>query len=156
MSAVTPPPFHRHLLALVYDTFLVVPIIMVSTALVMMLYVQVVPVNTSEEVVALPSGLVQTTAVFSVAMFYFIFWRRGGQTLGMQAWRVKLVNKYGCPATTLQIVLRLMTAIPSYGLFGLGLAWRFIDPSKRYLHDRLSGTRLTSVEKSNKSRRSIQ
>jgi uncharacterized RDD family membrane protein YckC len=147
MSAPIAPPFHRHLLALVYDTFLVVPIIMASTALIMALYVQIFPVDTSEEVVALPSGLVQSTAVLSVAIFYFIFWRRGGQTLGMQAWKVKLVNSAGLPVSNTQILARLVAALAAYGAFGLGIAWRFVDPDNCYLHDRLSGTRLTTVPK---------
>jgi uncharacterized RDD family membrane protein YckC len=147
MSAPIAPPFHRHLLALVYDTFLVIPIIMVSTALVMALYVQVFPVDTSKDVVALPSGLVQSTATLSAAIFYFIFWRRGGQTLGMQAWRVKLVNAEGLPVSTSQIFLRLLAALVSYGALGLGLAWRVFDSDRCYLHDRLSGTRLTTVPK---------
>lgn len=147
MSAPIAPPFHRHLLALVYDTFLVVPIIMASTALIMALYVQIFPVDTREEVVALPSGLVQSTAVLSVAIFYFIFWRRGGQTLGMQAWKVKLVNSAGLPVSNTQILTRLVAALAAYGAFGLGIAWRLVDPDNCYLHDRLSGTRLTTVPK---------
>lgn len=147
MSAPITPPFHRHLLALVYDTFLVIPIIMASTALVMGLYVQIIPVDKTTEVVALPPGVVQLTAVLSVAIFYFIFWRRGGQTLGMQAWRVKLVNSSGLPVSNAQILLRLIAATLSYGALGLGLVWRFVDPDSCYLHDRLSGTRLTSVAK---------
>ncbi|MGB1371625.1 MAG: RDD family protein [Aequoribacter sp.] len=147
MSAPIAPPFHRHLLALVYDTFLVIPIIMASTALVMGLYVQIIPVDNTTEVVALPPGVVQLTAVLSVAIFYFIFWRRGGQTLGMQAWRVKLVNASGLPVSNTQILLRLMAATVSYGALGLGLAWRFIDRDRCYLHDRLSGTRLATVAK---------
>lgn len=147
MSAPITPPLHRHLLALVYDTFLVVPIIMASTALTLGIHVQVFPVDTSKEVVALPSGLVQATALLSVAIFYFIFWRRGGQTLGMQAWRVKLVNAAGLPVSNTQILLRLAAALVSYGALGLGLAWRFVDRDSCYLHDRISGTRLTSVPK---------
>lgn len=148
MSAPIAPPFHRHLLALVYDTFLVVPIIMLSTALVLGLYVQMFPADTSKEVVALPPSLVQSAAIISVAVFYFIFWRRGGQTLGMQAWRVKLVSSAGLPVTNTQILLRLAAATLSYGALGFGLAWRFFDANQCYLHDRLSGTRLTSVQKS--------
>ncbi len=149
MSAPITPPFHRHLLALVYDTFLVVPIVMVTTALVMALYVQVIPVNTDHDVVALPASLVQTSALLSVAIFYAIFWRRGGQTLGMQAWRIQLVNSEGLAVSNRQICLRLVMALISYGALGFGLAWRFIDPHHCYLHDRLSGTRLTLVPKLN-------
>lgn len=148
MSVETRPSLGRHLLALVYDTFLVVPIIMLTTALIMGLYVTILPPPAAQnDVVALPPTAVQAGALLSVAVFYFIFWRRGGQTLGMQAWRIKLVDLNGSPANTRQLFLRLFTAILAYGLFGLGLAWRFVDKNGLYLHDRLSGTKLVQIPK---------
>lgn len=148
MSAETRPSLGRHLLALVYDTFLVVPIIMLTTALIMGLYVTILPPPAAQnDVVALPPTAVQAGALLSVAVFYFIFWRRGGQTLGMQAWRIKLVDLNGSPANTRQLFLRLFAAILAYGLFGLGLAWRFVDKNGLYLHDRLSGTKLVQIPK---------
>ena len=150
MPAETRPSLGRHLLALVYDTFLVVPIIMLTTALIMGLYVTILPPPAAEnDIVALPPTAVQAGALLSVALFYFIFWRRGGQTLGMQAWRIKLVDLNGSPANTRQLLLRLFAAILAYGLFGLGLAWRFVDQNGLYLHDRLSGTKLVQIPKVN-------
>ena len=148
MSAETRPSLGRHLLALVYDTFLVVPLIMLTTALIMGLYVTILPPPPAQnDIVALPPTAVQAGALLSVALFYFIFWRRGGQTLGMQAWRIKLVDLNGSPAATRQLLLRLCAAILAYGLFGLGLAWRFVDKNGLYLHDRLSGTKLVQIPK---------
>lgn len=148
MSVETRPSLGRHLLALVYDTFLVVPIIMLTTALIMGLYVTILPPPAAQnDVVALPPTAVQAGALLSVAVFYFIFWRRGGQTLGMQAWRIKLVDLNGSTANTRQLFLRLFAAILAYGLFGLGLAWRFVDKNGLYLHDRLSGTKLVQIPK---------
>ena len=116
MSAETRPSLGRHLLALVYDTFLVVPIIMLTTALIMGLYVTILPPPAAQnDIVALPPTAVQAGALLSVALFYFIFWRRGGQTLGMQAWRIKLVDLNGSPAATRQLLLRLCAAILAYG-----------------------------------------
>ena len=148
MSPETQPSLGRHLMALVYDTFLVVPIIMLTTALIMGLYVTILPPPAAQtDIVALPPAAVQSGALLSVALFYFIFWRRGGQTLGMQAWRIKLVDLTGARADTGQLIMRLLAATLAYGLFGLGLAWRFVDRDGLYLHDRMSGTKLVQLPK---------
>jgi|SRR5210317_374066 len=148
MSPETQPSLGRHLMALVYDTFLVVPIIMLTTALIMGLYVTILPPPAAQtDIVALPPAAVQLGALLSVALFYFIFWRRGGQTLGMQAWRIKLVDLTGARADAGQLITRLLAATLAYGLFGLGLAWRFVDRDGLYLHDRMSGTKLVQLPK---------
>jgi uncharacterized RDD family membrane protein YckC len=148
MSPETQPSLGRHLMALVYDTFLVVPIIMLTTALIMGLYVTILPPPAAQtDIVALPPAAVQSGALLSVALFYFIFWRRGGQTLGMQAWRIKLVDLTGARADAGQLITRLLAATLAYGLFGLGLAWRFVDRDGLYLHDRMSGTKLVQLPK---------
>jgi uncharacterized RDD family membrane protein YckC len=148
MSPETQPSVGRHLMALVYDTFLVVPIIMLTTALIMGLYVTILPPPAAQtDIVALPPAAVQSGALLSVALFYFIFWRRGGQTLGMQAWRIKLVDLTGARADAGQLITRLLAATLAYGLFGLGLAWRFVDRDGLYLHDRMSGTKLVQLPK---------
>ncbi len=71
---------------------------------------------------------------------YFLWcWLRGGQTLAMKAWRVKLVGVTPCKA-----LLRLVLAsvlLPT----GLSVAWTLLDADGQFLHDRLAGTRLTSV-----------
>ena len=148
MSPETQPSLGRHLMALVYDTFLVVPIIMLTTALIMGLYVTILPPPAAQtDIVALPPAAVQSGALLSVALFYFIFWRRGGQTLGMQAWRIKLVDLTGARADAGQLITRLLAATLAYGLFGFGLAWRFVDRDGLYLHDRMSGTKLVQLPK---------
>ncbi len=148
MSPETQPSVGRHLMALVYDTFLVVPIIMLTTALIMGLYVTILPPPAAQtDIVALPPAAVQSGALLSVALFYFIFWRRGGQTLGMQAWRIKLVDLTGARADAGQLITRLLAATLAYGLFVLGLAWRFVDRDGLYLHDRMSGTKLVQLPK---------
>ena len=144
------PSLGRHIMALVYDTFLVVPIIMLTTALLMGVYVTILPPPEAQnDVVALPPTLVQSGAFLSMALFYLIFWRRGGQTLGMQAWRIRLVDISGAQASTSQLILRLVAAVPAYGLVGLGLLWRFVDRDGLYLHDRVSGTTLVQLPKAN-------
>ena len=48
-------------------------------------------------------------------LFFGIFWRRAGQTLGMQAWRIKLVTDSGDLPTWRQVTLRVLGALLSIG-----------------------------------------
>lgn len=63
-------------------------------------------------------------------------WLRGGQTLAMRAWRVRLVD-----VTPRKALLRLALAallVPT----GISLLWALFDRERQFLHDRLAGTRL--------------
>lgn len=140
MSAQNSPPIWRHMLALLYDTFLIIPLIMAANALLMAIYVNLfMNFDTTQEIL-LPAGAVQVVVILCIALFYSIFWRRGGQTLGMQAWRIKLVSNEGGQLTTPQIALRLVGALLS-GLI-LGILWKYLDRDGYYWHDRLSKTHL--------------
>ena len=71
---------------------------------------------------------------------YFLWcWLRGGQTLAMKAWHIRVVD-----VTPMQALLRLVLAavlVPT----GISIVWSFFDRDRQFLHDRLAGTRLVSV-----------
>jgi uncharacterized RDD family membrane protein YckC len=79
-------------------------------------------------------------------MFFAGFWTHGGQTLGMRAWRLKLISIGGDPVNWKQALWRFAAAIPSVSAFGLGLFWLLLTGSVMP-HDRLSGTRLSCWRK---------
>jgi uncharacterized RDD family membrane protein YckC len=71
-------------------------------------------------------------AVFAA---YFLWcWLRGGQTLAMKAWRIRLVE-----VTPRKAMLRFLVAA---ALLPLSIAWALVDRDGQFLHDRLSRTRL--------------
>jgi uncharacterized RDD family membrane protein YckC len=109
-------------------------------ALLMAIYVNLFMNFDTTQEIRLPAGAVQVVVILCIALFYWIFWRRGGQTLGMQAWRIKLVSNEGAQLTTPQIALRLVGALLS-GLI-LGILWKYLDRDGYYWHDRLSKTHL--------------
>ena len=128
------------MLALLYDTFLIIPLIIAANALLMAIYVNLFMNFDTTQEIRLPAGAVQVVVILCIALFYWIFWRRGGQTLGMQAWRIKLVSNEGAQLTTPQIALRLVGALLS-GLI-VGILWKYLDRDGYYWHDRLSKTHL--------------
>lgn len=72
--------------------------------------------------------------------FYIFFWVRGGQTLGMRAWRFRLVRRDGQGLTYGDALKRLLWAIVTLAPAGLGLLWVLIDRDGLSLYDRLSRT----------------
>jgi len=90
-----------------------------------------------------PEGGVLWIYIFAVLGMYFLwYWRRGGQTLAMQTWKLRIVNIDGNPVSLRQGWLRYALAWPSVLFFGVGLLWALIDKDKQFLHDRLAGTRI--------------
>ncbi len=83
--------------------------------------------------------------------FYGWFWLRCGQTVGMRAWRLKLVHTP--PQTPLQfkhVVLRMLVGIPSTLLFGLGYWYQWVNKERLCLHDQYSSTAVVVLPKPDK------
>lgn len=88
--------------------------------------------------------------IYLIAVFfgYFIyFWKRSGQTVGMKAWRLKLVSLDSTPLTWQQLSVRLLVAVPAYLLLGLGVLWQYWDRDHLNWHDRASRTKLVYLGK---------
>ena len=75
-------------------------------------------------------------------VFFGWFWTHGGQTLGMRAWRLRLLDAEGGPVTWRQSLLRVAGAYLSALALGVGYLWVLFDRAGLAWHDRLSGTRL--------------
>jgi len=140
----------RRLAALLYDGFLVVAIWFSLGYALQLIF----GADTNE----LVDGQVQTdpllgTVLFVLMMtsalgFYAGFWIKGGQTLGMIAWRLRTESTTGGLITPTQAISRWLLAWPAFFLFGLGYLWLFVDSNGDALHDRLSGTRVILLPKS--------
>jgi uncharacterized RDD family membrane protein YckC len=75
-------------------------------------------------------------------LFFTWFWVHGGQTLGMKAWRLRLVGPGGAAVGWRTALIRFAAGVLSALPAGLGLWWAALDRERRAWHDRLSGTRL--------------
>jgi len=75
--------------------------------------------------------------IAAVLAAYFLWcWLRGGQTLAMKAWRIRLTG-----VTPKRAILRFVLAallVPT----GVSILWACFDRERQFLHDRLAGTRL--------------
>lgn len=85
--------------------------------------------------------------LLGVMMLYFVvFWKRGGQTLAMKTWRIRLVRLDGGPLSTVQCMIRFALAALGLLCAGAGFLWALADPESQFLHDRLCKTRLTKSD----------
>jgi uncharacterized RDD family membrane protein YckC len=81
--------------------------------------------------------------LFLVLGFYFVAcWSRGGRTLAMQTWRMRIVRSDGASVGVGRAVLRYALAWVSLALLGAGFIWACLDRDGQFLHDRLAGTRI--------------
>ena len=75
-------------------------------------------------------------------------WRRGGQTLGMRPWRLRVIAASGSGAPAAKALLvRFAVGTVSLLLGGLGFWWAWIDRDRLTWHDRASGTRMVRIPK---------
>lgn len=82
-----------------------------------------------------------------IEMFYWYFWCKDGQTLGMRAWRLRVRGNDGGPIRLEAAVLRGLCAPLSLALAGLGYFWCLWDKEGKTWHDRLSGTEVVVLPK---------
>ena len=71
-----------------------------------------------------------------------VSWRRGGQTLGMRAWRLRVVAADGAAPTWRALLVRYLVGNVSLLLGGAGFWWVWIDRDRLTWHDRASSTRM--------------
>jgi len=74
---------------------------------------------------------------------YFIFsWVRGGQTLAMRAWKLKLTSPNNC---TWFYFARYLLATLGFILFFVSFLWAIFNKKNQYLHDFILGSKIIDV-----------
>lgn len=132
------PTITRRILAIFYDSLVLVSICLASTVIALFFTKgQAIP----------PHNLLFKYYLLSMGTCFTLwFWTHGGQTTGMAAWRLRLVNYNYQKLTTKQAILRLCLAIP-LGFCGIGFFWVLVDKDKQSLYDRLAKTKLVLLPK---------
>lgn len=154
------PSIKRRLIAMVYETFLLLAVTMLAVVLWML-------VTHNRHDGLYRHGL--TLYLFLVVGAYFIHaWSGSGHTLAMKTWRMRLVTEDGARVPPRRAALRYLLAwgwfLPALLVCGaagvhdkraigavvaLGVvAWAMtavFDRERRFLHDRLAGTRLVTL-----------
>jgi uncharacterized RDD family membrane protein YckC len=130
----------RRLMAIFYDLFLLTAILFLATAMVNAINggKAIDPNN--------PYILLLDFYLGSIIFFYFgWFWTRGGQTLGMKTWKIKLLSNESHAINWQQVTIREITAVISWLFLGLGFIWSVFDKKNRCWHDITSRTTLVDL-----------
>jgi uncharacterized RDD family membrane protein YckC len=109
----------------------------------------------------------QVVIFFVLALYFVTFWSRGGQTVAMRAWHVRLVTASGGAVTPSRALARYLLAwlwfapaliaaraaglhsaaqifiLMIVGVIAFALL-AFLHPQRQFLHDVICGTRLVT------------
>ena len=136
-AVIQPASFWRRLMSMLYDLPVVVVLWMLATA------------------IAMAMGMENRTAGkdpwYTVGLLLIWFgylgwsWTRGGMTLGMRAWKLRIETSEGKNPDWSRCLLRFALSGLSWAAAGLGYLWMLIDRDGLTWHDRLSQTRIVQA-----------
>jgi uncharacterized RDD family membrane protein YckC len=148
-------------MAMTYDAFLILAILFCIT----MVYAFVVVAISSDissdisqvqnndilrDLEPIPLGWPYYILAFSTYLgFYCYFWRKTGQTLGMQAWKIKLYSNNEKNISYQQCLIRILIGSLSLGLLGLGYLTLLLNRENGCWHDRASNTVVVDLRNNN-------
>ena len=155
-SSLQSPPQHQHpsagllrrLGALLYDYLVVIALLIIAGFIGMgvaylLLATGMATVPEGKDAAwLLTSPLYSAWLALVICGFYTWFWTRAGQTIGMRAWRLRVVDRNGASPGWGAALLRFVVAQVSLALFCLGFLWCLFERERRGWHDLASGTRV--------------
>lgn len=134
ISECPPAGLPRQLAAMLYDSLLIFAVLFFTVAIALIF-------NHGE---AIESSIwFSLFLLFIVMTYYAWFWQKSGQTLGMSAWKIRIVTESGDRPGWSVCYRRLVCALLSMACLGLGYFWRLFKPYT--WHDRLSRTRIVKI-----------
>ncbi|NKF49804.1 RDD family protein [Shewanella sp. WXL01] len=136
--------FFRRIGAMIYDAMLAVAVYMFAGAIGFGIFfgltsIGLVSMNGYEHVsdalnsTPVYSGVYQFYLACCVGGFYALFWSRGGQTLGMRAWRLKVQHPNGQNLSFITACARVV-----WSLLGIGNLYILLNSEKLALQDKLT------------------
>lgn len=123
--------------AIVYDILVVIGVLMFAAALALALSSALAklgwwPLALEQDHAErlMSNWLYRFYLAFVLVGFYSLFWSKGGQTLGMKAWRLRVQNTNNRAISFRQAVIRFFASIG-----GLGNLWVLFNSEKLALQD---------------------
>jgi uncharacterized RDD family membrane protein YckC len=144
-STQTAEPAHLgwRLLAMVYDAFPLMALWFATSGLELL----ATGGKTSDRLGTL-AGCGLLALLWAVTGAYLVIsWRRGGATIGMRPWRLRVLAADGQPAPVRTLCLRYVVATLSLLAVGLGFIWALFDGERRCWHDIAAGTRFVRMDR---------
>lgn len=139
MTPATPrsPGWLRRLACAVYDALLVAAFVLIAS-----LPVAALAGDVSE---GWRLQLFRLYVFIAIGAYFVGSWSRGGQTLALKTWRMRIETADGTPVTARRALHRFLLASLGTAMLGATYTWAFFDREQQFLHDRLAGTRLVDI-----------
>lgn len=126
--------------ALIYDGMVLIGLL---TGILVLATILATVLDLPDKTLPVWFGRLLWTILIVSGLGYFLYsWSRGGQTLGLRAWQLRLVTAQGHPVPPKQGAIRGLVALLSIAAAGLGFVWILVDSQRRTWHDLAAGTRL--------------
>ncbi len=137
-SSARPAALGWRVLALTYDCLPMIPLLMITSAVFLW-------VNGGHTVERSPllAGVEFLTMWLLVGAYFVLSWARGGQTMGMRPWRLRVLAADGSRANWRALWLRYAVACLTPVV---GLLWTLVDSERRALYDIAAGTAFVRLE----------
>ena len=130
--------FFRRIFSLVYDSLAIIGIIFSLTLLLVLLN------GGSPKTGEVADYMQLIITVFSGPVFYTYFWlANDGQTLGMQAWKIKLISKEKLSVRI--CLLRCAFSTFSFLFFGIGYLYILVNRDNKSLADLATNTVICKI-----------
>ena len=133
--------FFKRVFSLIYDSLVITGIILSLSLLLVLLNGGYAEENSI-------SGLIQfLIIILSGPCFYTYFWiENEGQTLGMQAWKIKLISQKK-DLSTVVCLLRCFVSVISFLIFGIGYFLILFHKDNRSIADLITDTQIIDLKK---------
>jgi len=141
----------RILGAIIYDTMIIFAIIFIAAQ-----WFPFIPEQYQTHIIVM---LLKQIYILGIAFFYFGYsWRRGGQTIGMKTWRIRVQSADTAAEEYIQLswkqcLIRYLVAIISWLPAGLGFIWIMFDSQHRSWQDIASSSQLVVLPKTETRRK---
>ncbi|MDK2779300.1 MAG: RDD family protein [Pseudomonadota bacterium] len=138
-------PLTRRLAALAYDGLILVALYIILGGLLVTLISKLA--EGGDDMLRLSPATAASLFYIICFLYYSHSWRRGGQTVGMKSWRIKVISEYKPEVTLSQCMLRSAIGFFSILAAGLGFLWMLFDKKQQTWHDKASMTRVIYLPK---------
>ncbi len=131
------PGLGRRFACAVYESLIVAALVLVATFPFLAL--------AGDSVSGWRRHLLQAYVLVVVGAYLVGFWSRGGQTIAMKTWRIRLVSADGGRVGPGLALRRYLLAAAGLAALCVGFLWALVDRDGQFMHDRLAGTRLVDL-----------
>jgi uncharacterized RDD family membrane protein YckC len=136
---VKPVPLWRRFAAMLYDLLPLIGLWIVATILWVLVFHDVYDPQHPDPLLR---ALLSLWLLAVTAAYFVVSWMRVGATIGMRAWKMRLVRDDGSRVGARIAILRFLLATLSLAMLGCGFWYAWFDAERRPWHDRVCRMRM--------------